>query len=418
MAAHPPTRRVRLAAALAVVGLAAACTSERGGDDDAEARPIATPIVGSAPEEVAVGADFYAVPEPLPDADHGTLLKYQVVPGVVERATTYRVMYLSTAVAGEPVVVTGLAVVPASPAPGGGEGRVVLTTAHGTTGVADECAPSKSPATSEAKRLGQVAVDNGWVLAATDYEGLGTPGRHPYLVGRSEGRSVLDAVLATQQLPEAGEEVGDRVLIAGYSQGGHAAVWANEIAAEWVPELEVVGAFAGAPASEIDRILEAGRSLPIGGFLLAIVAGYEAAYAELDPAAYLTDKGVGLLDAVDSGCISESFRATAGVSPAELVGSDPAEQAEWIRIGADNNAGSVAAPSPVLIVHSDEDSTVPPVLSQLLHARMCASGQVVERRVLAKGGDHGAAAVPAYTQGIAWLKGLLAGTPAVSSCGP
>jgi len=34
----------------------------------------------------------------------------------------------------------------------------------------------------------------------TDYPGLGTPGPHPYLVGESEGRAVLDSIRATRQL--------------------------------------------------------------------------------------------------------------------------------------------------------------------------------------------------------------------------
>jgi predicted dienelactone hydrolase len=35
-------------------------------------------------------------------------------------------------------------------------------------------------------------VDRGYIVAATDYPGLGTPQTHPYLVGVSEGRAVLN----------------------------------------------------------------------------------------------------------------------------------------------------------------------------------------------------------------------------------
>ena len=410
-------RRTLLVVLLAIALLAAGCSgrdepSSTTTKGEEEREKVAAEVRA---EEVAPDDEFYEVPDPLPEAEHGTLLKYQVVADVVENATTYRVMYLSTSIEGAPIAVTGLAVVPTAPAPS--EGRVVLTSAHGTTGIADECAPSKSPTTSEARRLGQVTVERGWILASTDYEGLGTPGRHPYLVGPSEGRSVLDAVLAVRRLPDAEVAAEPRALITGYSQGGHAAAWANEIAASWTPDVDVVGTFAGAPATEIERILEAGRTLPIGGFVLAIVAGYETAYPEADPAAYLTEKGLSLLPTVDSGCIVQTFAATEGLQPAELVKNDPAGQETWIRLGSANNPGGVAASDPVLIVHSDQDGLVPPVLSQLLHARMCASGQVVERRVLVGGGDHGAAVVPAYTAGIAWLQGLLDGTPPVNDCG-
>ena len=53
----------------------------------------------------------------------------------------------------------------------------------------------------------------GSIVAATDYEGMGTPGPHPYLVGISEGRSGLDAALAARQIP--GAEAGDRLGVMG-----------------------------------------------------------------------------------------------------------------------------------------------------------------------------------------------------------
>ena len=71
-------------------------------------------------------------------------------------------------------------------------------------------------------------VNAGYLVAFSDYEGLGTPGRHPYLVGESEGRSVLDAAKAAAQLP--GADAGDQLAIWGHSQGGHAALWAAQLA--------------------------------------------------------------------------------------------------------------------------------------------------------------------------------------------
>ena len=47
-------------------------------------------------------------------------------------------------------------------------------------------------------------MDAGYVLAATDYQGLGTPGPHPYLVGAAEAMNALDSVRAARNLTEAG----------------------------------------------------------------------------------------------------------------------------------------------------------------------------------------------------------------------
>ena len=90
-------------------------------------------------------------------------------------------------------------------------------------------------------------------------------------MGVCEGRGVLDAARAAGQLPDA--DPGDRMAIFGYSQGGHGALWAGQLAAEWTPELDLVGTVAGAPATELPVIVRAAGSLPISGFLYMIIAG-------------------------------------------------------------------------------------------------------------------------------------------------
>lgn len=146
---NAPRMRARRFAALglAVALLAGGCTSDDGSDDASptqvtEARPpseeadepTTTTPTEAEPEEVTDG-DFYAVPDPLPGGDHGTLIRYQeVTPSVVDEATTYRVMYRSESLEGDPIAVTGIVLVPEGDAPAGG--RPLLTVAHGTTGVA------------------------------------------------------------------------------------------------------------------------------------------------------------------------------------------------------------------------------------------------------------------------------------------
>ena len=146
---------------------------------------------------------FYDVPDPLPKGPHGTLIRSQVMEDYTfTGATTYRIMYLSESIAGDPIAVTGLASVPTADAPE--DGRPMITIAHGTTGIADQCAPSVTGRNAE-MGLVESAFSAKALIAATDYEGLGTPGRHPYLVGESEGRSTIDAILAAGQLPDACE---------------------------------------------------------------------------------------------------------------------------------------------------------------------------------------------------------------------
>lgn len=346
------------------------------------------------------GPDFYALPDPLPDGPHGTLIRYQPVDDAkVGRGKVYRIMYLSRSVPGKAIAVTGTAVVPKTVAPA--DGRDLITLSHGTTGVADECAPSKAPGGGELSLLAPL-VDKGFLVAESDYEGLGTPGRHPYLVGVSEGRSVLDAALAVGSLPDA--EAGKQVAIAGYSQGGHGALWADQLAQAWTPDLDVVGTFAGAPASEIDVILKAAPQLPIAGFAYMLIAGIAAAYPDADPATFLTPNGLTKLDLVDKGCAGEVISAFAGIKPAALIRPDGPSSDPWARIATEDNAGQAKTPDPTLIIQSQADDLVPIAFSDILQKRMCANGQLVERRVLTDGQGHSAAAVPAYQQAVPWLE--------------
>lgn len=394
----------------ALLGGVAACTSDDGASapssttSTTESATSTTTTEALAEELAAADVEaLYAAPDPVPDGEPGDLLRYQVVePAPVEGATTYRIMYLSESVAGDPIVVTGLGVVPAVPAPD--DGRPVLTIAHGTTGIADECAPSKEG--SAELGIAAPAVARGWALALTDYEGLGTPGRHPYLVGESEGRSTIDAARAVAELPAA--DTSPTTMIAGYSQGGHGALWADAVAAEWAPELDVVGTFAGAPASELPVILAAATSPGVNGFALMIVAGIAAAYPEADPALVLTDEGLATLSAVDEGCVSDVFQA-AGAATGPLFKPGAGTVEPWATLAAENDAGRVTGDDPVLIIHSAQDETVPVSFSAVVADRLCAAGQPVERRVLEDGGGHGPAAVPAYSAALEWFDQILAG---------
>jgi pimeloyl-ACP methyl ester carboxylesterase len=406
--------RAALVAALAFV---AACSGSGSGSDGGAsegAGPAAGSQATSSPDLAPIaGGDFYEVPDPLPEGDHGTLIRYQPVDDLdVAGASAWRIMYLSEDLVGDPIAVTGTALVPSTAAPEAG--RPVLTIAHGTTGIADQCAPSTGPERSELALMGP-AVEAGYLVAMSDYEGLGTPGRHPYLVGESEGRGVLDAARAAGQLPDA--DPGERMAIFGYSQGGHGALWAGQLAAEWTPELDVVGTVAGAPATELPVIVRAAGSLPISGFLYMIIAGFNDAYPDEAPlSAVLTPEGEARLSVVDQACVGEVIRQFAGSDSSALLVPGGLTSGAWAALAEENDPGRAATEAPVLILHSAADATVPAALSQLLADRMCDAGQVVERRVYDRGQSHVDAVPDAVNDGLAWIDQRLAGEEPVSTC--
>jgi pimeloyl-ACP methyl ester carboxylesterase len=145
----------------------------------------------------------------------------------------YRILYLSQGPVGTPAAVSATVYLPA-----GTGGRCAAGTAapiaavqHGTTGVADACAPSRETAFIDYMAL--PLVGRGLAVVASDYQGLGTPGVHPYLVGESEAYSVLDGLRAIGRLADAAVEpgcLGHDVILVGHSQGGQATLFAQKYA--------------------------------------------------------------------------------------------------------------------------------------------------------------------------------------------
>src|SRR5829696_4409292 len=176
------------------------------------------------------GLAFYEPPKPLP-RQHGTLIWARKAGGRVplENARyTKLVLYSSKTPQGKTIAVSGSVAVPKGKPPKGG--WPVISWAHGTTGVADVCAPTRDFAgtpdpTGETYINGDLSawLAAGYAVLRTDYQGLGTPGKHPYLIGKAEGRGVLDIVQVARELDP---RIGKRYLIAGHSQGGHAALFA------------------------------------------------------------------------------------------------------------------------------------------------------------------------------------------------
>ena len=374
---------------------------------------VLLPQCADAPEHLTARsyagsvAGFYRVPSPLPSGPHGTLIRYERLDDV-DHGRMYRIMYLSRSVSGKRIVVTGLAAVPT----GTGSGRVVLSWAHGTTGIADSCAPSKQSLGVLAEFL-DVFLTRGWIVTATDYEGLGTPGRHPYLVGVSEGRSTLDAVRAAAALPSA--HAGRRTLIWGHSQGGHAALFASELAPQWTPERRILGTVAGAPPSHVPDVLHSLEDGYYRGYIALATAGINAAYPDARLGQILTAKGQVLLGIVDRKCADDVRRTFSTVPMTDFLRTDPSSVASWRRALRRVEPGRTAAPSPLLIIHGEADEQIPLDTSRRLFDELCAKGQVVERRTYPDQ-THAGVIIPSFLPMVSWMDDRVDGKRVTSAC--
>jgi len=329
--------------------------------------------------------------------------------------TLWRVMYHSRSLQDNDIVVTGLIAVPTSTPPPGG--FPVVSWAHGTTGIADTCAPSLEPDLYTAIANG--LLDKGYLVTGTDYEGLGTPGRHPYIVGESEARGVLDIVRAARRLPDL--HASDRYLVWGHSQGGHAAMFSLHIADGWAPELHLVGVVAGAPPSQLLLINSYLQTSPFKYYILMAAAGFNAAYgdqrAPLD--AVLTPAGVQTLGDVDQGCTGELANKTAGLDYHTLQKADPATVPARTQLLKENDPGQFtqASREPLLIIQGGNDEQVPVISTQLLFTHLCQIGQT-EQRWVYPGQSHAGVIPPSLGDMETWIDHRFAGAPAPDVTAP
>ena len=227
-----------------------------------------TTLSGDSHQEAL--APFYRPPVNWAAQPVGALLRAEHVSGVPSDGVGWRVLYVSQDAAGAKVVTSGLVFAPR---------RGVVPWAHPTVGMGDQCAPSRtSPVESDVPGLANFLA-SGWVVAATDYAGLGTAGTEQYLVGAAEAHDVLNSVRAARALRTA--HAGTRVAIFGHSQGGQAALWTAD-AAPYAPELSLVGVAAAAPAAELVPLIDHQWSSIYGSLIGAeVLISYPATYPQL-----------------------------------------------------------------------------------------------------------------------------------------
>ncbi len=398
--------------------LLAACGSENPAltERPVQASPSSSPGAVLPPQFPGSAEDFYRVPEGVPAAEPGRLVRTELleVPGGVQG---WRVLYHSTSVDGRDIVVSGLVFAPAGPASGP---RPVVAWGHGSVGLGDSCAPSRSPGNLIGSSTLSELIRRGYVVAATDYEGLGTPGSHPWLVGQSEGRGVLDSVRAARQIPEA--SAGNRFLAFGASQGGGAVLFAGELAPEYAGELELIGVVAAAPAAELDllALLPGGNLTAATGFVVMGAFGFKAAYPDLDLQAILHPEVVAQQERVERLCQEEIGSRFRSARLDRVLKANPAEADGWREAISENTPGRSRTPAPILLAHGEADQVVPVEVSRLLFDRLCGLGGVAELQTY-RGADHLGVIRSAGTDVLAWIDARNAGSelaerPGASLC--
>lgn len=351
---------------------------------------------------------FYAVPAPLPSRTPGTLIKDEKIAAPGIDGTTYRVMYVSEDTRGRPIAVTGLVMVPRSAPPKGG--YPVVTWGHGTNGMAPQCAPSLHPAS--AVPFQNQLLQQGWEVVASDYQGEGTPGPLPYLVGTLAARNTIDIVRAARHLRVA--HASSTYAVWGHSEGGQTAMFALHIARSYAPGLHLVGVVAGAPPSQFQVVYTFLKASPYRYYLLMAAAGFHAGYGSTAAplTAVLTPQGIRLLSLVNQGCATYLAGKVDKYQTTALVKANPFDVPKWKTLLTENDPGAFTTPSPapLLIPQGGTDEQIPVVSTQILAQHLCSIGQDVERWIY-PGQSHAGVIQYSMPDMVHWLADRFAGKP-------
>jgi pimeloyl-ACP methyl ester carboxylesterase len=360
---------------------------------------------------------FYRAPPSVFAGAPGTLVRQEVIDGAPLGATTYRVLYRSTGLDNKPILASGVVIVPPGDPPPGG--RPIVAWAHPTSGIVPRCAPSLAIFLFEQIQGLRSFVRDGYVVAATDYPGLGTEGPHPYLVGTSEARAVIDSVRVAAQLPGAGG--GRKFVVWGHSQGGHAALFTGLIVKSYAPELDLLGVAAAAPATDLVTLMNEDIDSVGGKNITAMTLWSWQRVFDANMDKLVDPRAMPAIDQLATECIEGPFdiktrqRTEQPLEQYFLTARHPSDIEPWHSLLAQNSPGTLSAGIPVFLAQGTDDVIIHPKVTEDYAARLCGAGSKVRFLSMPNIG-HGRAAQASTQAVLDWMSDRFAGKGAPDDC--
>jgi len=368
---------------------------------------------------------FYTPPNPLPSTTPGTIIRSEPVTYFEDALTNVKVvrtLSVSRDPAGAAQVTGGLLFIPTAPTTGE---RPVVAYAHGTSGFGDACAPSRNPDSPMNMPFIQTMADQGWVVTATDYVGLGTPGDPYYLIADSEVEDVVNSVRVAQAFP--GSQAGSKYVVMGHSQGGHSAIWTGALSEKLAPELELLGVTVSAPAAELAPLLDQQWSTLIGWVIGPdVLVSWPLVYPEINPADVLTDNGLGEYRDIAYKCI-EAAGLTAQIQTAfgeQMFAKNPLTAPGFGDALVEQTPKPLPASMPMLMTQAVGDGVVLPNTNAKLQVDWCKAGSNLRVNwlgqlatgALGPAETHANTLLAAWPLETDWIQERFAGKPQTPNC--
>ncbi len=375
-------------------------------------------LVLLATTPAATANALYPVPSPLPRAHRGSVLWQRPLANgaaLPDAARNLLVLYETRSPLGRRVAVSGTIAIPRGTPPP--HGWPVVSWAHGTTGNAPRCAPSRDPIPNVEQRWLAAWVRAGYVVAATDYEGEGTPGIHPYFVATASVHDVTDIVRAAREIDP---QIGRNWIVAGHSEGGAAAIAVAAGAPRWAPHLHLVGAVSYAPGSHITLALTSMAAATAISRNLPLVATMVEGIASVDPhielSRILSPAGLRHFGELQTRCIGALMRNLWwSDTPTDRFFRSPRAVRALVPDFQRNDPLNMHPVVPLLLFQGGADRIVTPAVTDDLRAALCLRGAVVDYRRV-RGATHFSILRETEATALRWAAARFQGRPARSNC--
>ena len=358
---------------------------------------------------------FYAVEADQVPGTPGSIIRSEPLPVKLTDVNAFRVLYRTRSSEGTPRVSGAMILVPTAKPPA--DGRKIVAWAHPTLGMGDACAPSRSADTLLDMGFAQEMINNGWVITATDYAGVGTQGTGRYLVGQDEANDVAFSVAMAHNFPAA--DTSKTWAVYGHSQGGHSALWTGELGESILPDFKLVGTAAVAPAAELEPLIAQQWDKPAQWSIGPdFIVGWSSKYPNLPLNGILTEQGSANYQSLSQDCIVEA--ALEGHTRAEfgqsLFTKNPLDDPAWSKIAQEQTPPPMRPAMPTFIVQGTGDTLVLPNTQAELSERWCWAGSDLSMLWL-DGASHLSAQSLSGTAVSQWIQARFDGRPASSTCG-
>lgn len=310
----------------------------------------------------------------------------------------------------------------------------IFAFAPGTTGIDDQCAASlEKPAQrnwANYPSLMAAYAAQGYATVTTDYEGMRDASRlHHYMVGELEGRAMLDSIRALQGLSISKGKVDTaEVYLSGYSQGGHAALWADRIASKYTPELTVKGVIGFGAVTDVTRtVSDIASGANLIWFAPYVLRSYADWYGDTyDLQRYLEEPFAANINTdIAKNCIDTNIKHWGDKDSKKVLTPQFLDAMKTNTLSSfapdlykrmqDNSALGYSTPSNKLLNQGRLDNVILPSQTELARKALCKDGNKVTAKVY-PAATHYNTMVSSFQDTLTWMKSLRDGRTVPNNC--